>query len=397
VSTTTDTLILKISEDAYQGNAQYTIDVNGVQVGGTRTATASHSAGQSTVVTLTGNYGADPTVVVTFLNDAWGGAGLDRNLYVDGITYDGVVQTASAPLYSNGAQGFALHSGAKSTIAPKSTLALTDDTGATTTLATITSGTSTATAGTSYRLDGNVFQSVDSQGVANIRTDVFDQGIVALSVKDTGGASYHLSDFAKTTAELAGAAAGSLTVDGAAGGTLQIDSGNYTVSVAASGILNGTAAQNTFNITLGGSGNDSLLIDDSGTYGLSTNVIHAGTGTDRMVFMGAKYNTVYGGTGTDTVTADKGSNTFVAGTGTMTVTGGTGTDLYIYHATGGLLKVTDFSLSGGDTLTVDAALKASLHIASDGTGGTMISFGVAGHGIDLAGISSMTASQIHFA
>jgi hypothetical protein len=43
-----DSLVLKISQDAYQGPAQYTVSVDGVQVGGTFTASAWHSAGQST-------------------------------------------------------------------------------------------------------------------------------------------------------------------------------------------------------------------------------------------------------------------------------------------------------------------------------------------------------------
>ncbi len=84
-------LVLKISEDAWQGDAQYTIKVDGVQVGGTQTAHAAHGAGQSDVVTVLGNWGAGShSVAVSFLNDAWGGtAATDRNLYVDAISYDG--------------------------------------------------------------------------------------------------------------------------------------------------------------------------------------------------------------------------------------------------------------------------------------------------------------------
>ena len=102
VSTTigsgTDTLVLKISQDAYQGDAQYTVKLDGVQVGGTLTASASHTLGQSDTVTLKGNWGAAAhKVEVNFLNDAWGGsADLDRNLYVDGITYDGQALTSGA-------------------------------------------------------------------------------------------------------------------------------------------------------------------------------------------------------------------------------------------------------------------------------------------------------------
>ena len=100
-----DTLKLGISEDYYQGNAQYTVAVNGVQIGGTYTATALHSAGQDTYLTLNGFFGAAPTVTVTFLNDAWGGTcSTDRNLYVDSVTYNNVNQNQSAAFYWAGGQ-----------------------------------------------------------------------------------------------------------------------------------------------------------------------------------------------------------------------------------------------------------------------------------------------------
>ncbi|MCJ2011551.1 hypothetical protein MKK53_03285, partial [Methylobacterium sp. J-076] len=51
IGTGSDTLVLKLSEDAYKGDAQYTISVDGKQVGGTLTAHASHAAGQSDTIT----------------------------------------------------------------------------------------------------------------------------------------------------------------------------------------------------------------------------------------------------------------------------------------------------------------------------------------------------------
>ncbi|TPG33258.1 1,3-beta-glucanase, partial [Roseomonas nepalensis] len=86
-----DTMVLKISEDAWNGHAQYTVKVDGVAVGNGLTAAASHALGQSDTLTLKGSWGAGAhTVEVSFLNDAWGGsASTDRNLYVDGVTYNG--------------------------------------------------------------------------------------------------------------------------------------------------------------------------------------------------------------------------------------------------------------------------------------------------------------------
>ncbi|MCA1515880.1 family 16 glycosylhydrolase [Bradyrhizobium yuanmingense] len=86
-----DRLVFKISEDAYLGDALYTISVDGNQVGGTLTAHASHVAGQSDIVAVHGDWGAgDHTVLVHFLNDRWDGTpNTDRNLYVDSVSFNG--------------------------------------------------------------------------------------------------------------------------------------------------------------------------------------------------------------------------------------------------------------------------------------------------------------------
>ncbi len=100
---------LKVSEDAYQGDAQYTIAIDGVTIGGVRTATASHSSGKSEDVSVAGNFGPGPhTIGVTFLNDAYGGTpDTDRNLYVDALSYDGRTSVPpSAILYSAGTKSF---------------------------------------------------------------------------------------------------------------------------------------------------------------------------------------------------------------------------------------------------------------------------------------------------
>ena len=106
-----DQLIVHLSEQAYQGDAQYTIAVDGVQVGGVRSTNANHAGGVSESVVLNGSWGIGAhTVSVTFLNDAYGGnSTLDRNLYVDAITYDGVTSSPSnAALLNNGTVNFAI-------------------------------------------------------------------------------------------------------------------------------------------------------------------------------------------------------------------------------------------------------------------------------------------------
>jgi endoglucanase len=98
-----------MAEDAYLGNAEFSVTVNGQAVGGIMTVTALQDAGQEQAFTLPGNFGAGPVnVAVTFLNDA-NGPGGDRNLYVDGITYHGYAQANdTAPIYSDGTANFSV-------------------------------------------------------------------------------------------------------------------------------------------------------------------------------------------------------------------------------------------------------------------------------------------------
>ncbi len=100
----TDTLQLSLSEDAWQGDAQCVISIDGKVVGATQTITASHAQGKAQIVTLTGQWGPGAhDVGVQFINDAWGGtAATDRNLYVGRVTLDGQASTA-APIAQNAA------------------------------------------------------------------------------------------------------------------------------------------------------------------------------------------------------------------------------------------------------------------------------------------------------
>jgi uncharacterized protein YkwD len=107
--TGSDTLVIKIAQDHYQGDAQYTISIDGRQIGGTFTASALHSAGAADTLTLKGEWAAGAhRVEVKFLNDAWGGtATTDRNLYVEGATYNGqAVSGADLNLTSTGTKTF---------------------------------------------------------------------------------------------------------------------------------------------------------------------------------------------------------------------------------------------------------------------------------------------------
>lgn len=104
-----DVLVLTISEDAWQGDAQFNIAIDGTTISGVQTATASRAAGASQIFSFTGNWGTGPhTVGITFINDAWGGTpSTDRNLHVEQVAYNGITATgAPAALWSSGTAGF---------------------------------------------------------------------------------------------------------------------------------------------------------------------------------------------------------------------------------------------------------------------------------------------------
>jgi subtilisin-like proprotein convertase family protein len=107
----TDALVLQISEDAWQGDAQYTVSVDGNQIGDVLTASSSHADGQFDTVTAFGNWSpGSHAVSLDFLNDAYGGSpSTDRNLYVEGATYDGTsVPGSQLTFLTAGSAGFSV-------------------------------------------------------------------------------------------------------------------------------------------------------------------------------------------------------------------------------------------------------------------------------------------------
>ncbi len=92
-----DTLTLKITQNAYKGDAQYAVYVDGKQIGGTLTAQALRGSGQSDTIEVKGDWSAgNHNVSVKFLNDLYGGSrSTDRNLYVESATYNGAAVIGS--------------------------------------------------------------------------------------------------------------------------------------------------------------------------------------------------------------------------------------------------------------------------------------------------------------
>lgn len=104
----TDTLVLQIAQDAYRGNAQFTVSIDGKQVDGVFEASALKASGEVDTLTLKGNWGDGPhKITVTYINDKSGSDG-DRNLYLVGATYNGTqIGDAKANIWGNGSFNFA--------------------------------------------------------------------------------------------------------------------------------------------------------------------------------------------------------------------------------------------------------------------------------------------------
>jgi endoglucanase len=106
-----DNVTVALSEDAYDGDAQGLIKIDGTQIGGSQTITALNALGLSDQLTFIGDFGVGTQdISIQFINDAYGGSSaLDRNLYVDFISLNGTqIADTYAPLYANSTANFSL-------------------------------------------------------------------------------------------------------------------------------------------------------------------------------------------------------------------------------------------------------------------------------------------------
>lgn len=120
-------ITLSVSEDAWQGDAQFTVAVDGTKVGGTLTATTLHSSGDADVFTLTGGWSAGAhTVQIQFINDGYGGSSAtDRNLYVNSVAFNGTTASGTtSAMYSNATSSFTVGGSTATTASPADNLAL---------------------------------------------------------------------------------------------------------------------------------------------------------------------------------------------------------------------------------------------------------------------------------
>jgi len=99
-----DSIILQLSEDSQAGvDAQFTLNVDGQQIGGRQSVTADHASGQDETFTFLGNYAPGPhNITVTFNNNFSTAPTGDRNVYVDSVNYDGQsISNTTTPIYQS--------------------------------------------------------------------------------------------------------------------------------------------------------------------------------------------------------------------------------------------------------------------------------------------------------
>jgi len=470
-----DTIVLNLSEDAYRGDAQFVLTVDGKPVGPAQSVTALHKQGQTEAFTVKGDFGTGPHQFgVSYVNDLWGGTdATDRNLWIDSATFNGGRVENTVLLHANstalfGSPAFAQPSSpssAPSNAVPTSSglsqaapVAVTPTPvnapsaavppsnpsppvpvpgnavpgvsapsnpgqGGPAVPPTVGNGPDSVTLNLSETADGADAQfifTVDGQQVGPV------QSVTALHGQSQSQAFTFRGDWGAGTHQFGVAFANGL--DGS-NRHLYLD----TAAFDANHVANATEVTSGSPVTFGMAaiagppgepiglaapavkpGNTNAALPRPATGGavppsnpaqptskliasIDTQTLAFGSGTQSMSFASPVNLTITGGSGTGTVTATSGTNTFIAGTGSMDITGGSGASDFILHAGGGKLTVQDFLASKGDAITVDRALQPNFKQASDGHGGTLLTFGANQGSIDLIRVPSITPSNVHFA
>jgi len=341
-----DSIVLQISEDAYangdgtsdaNGDAKFTVSVDGRQIGGSFIATALHSAGQEQTVTINGAFGmGNHTVSVDFLNDAWAGtAATDRNLYVDSITANGADAGQSAALLSSGSQNLNVavpHAASTSGSNPLQAgsgpdsivLLVSEDTYANGDGTSDANGDAKFTVSVDGRQIGGVFiaSALHSAGQEQ-----------AVTLNGTFGTGNHTVgvDF----------------LNDAWAGTATTDRNLYVDSITADGTNAGQSA------ALLSSGSQDFVIAAGGS-----TASPAGSAETVMAFQG--YSIITTGAGDDTISIGGTGNVVNAGAGQNSITdGGSGNTIVVPSAGSGFDAVFGPVLQNGDTLDFRNALNAT--------------------------------------
>ncbi|MBL6081652.1 family 16 glycosylhydrolase [Belnapia sp. T18] len=350
-----DSLVLKLTQDHWQGSAQYTVKVDGVQVGGTFTASALRGSGQFDTLTLKGNWAAGAhKVEVNFLNDGWGGTSdTDRNLYVESATYAGLaVGGAALNLGRSGAQSFSFTEQPPADPFPPFNLVA--GTGSDSLVLKITQNAWSGSAQYTVKVDGvqvgGTFTASALRGSGQFDT---------LTLKGDWAAGAHKVDV-------------NFLNDGW-GGSVAQDRNLYVEGASYGGVAVSDA---------------SLFLGSTGMKSFS--FFEAPPPSDNLTLAGTAGNEVLTGKlGADTINGGGGADTITGGLGNDSLTGGADADVFVLKPGDGADVITDFRL-GEDRLSIatDGTFAVWQEAATvGGISGTLVHYGPgSGDTVMLAGV-----------
>ena len=165
--------MLKVCEGAYEGDARFTVSVDGTPVGGTETATL---LGATEDFTFLGNWGSGQHSVVVDFTNGLSDAGGSRNLFIEGMSYDGTaVSGSTANLWGGGTASFTVGT-AVAQAASSDTIQVTAANvaaGSTSSLSFVSSGNSDGTVSTAST--GSAVTGTDILAAAAASTDTSTQ------------------------------------------------------------------------------------------------------------------------------------------------------------------------------------------------------------------------------
>lgn len=336
-------ITLNVAEEAFQGDAEYTISVDNVPIGGTLTASANYAAGQSQTVIVEGSWTDDVhTLVVDFINDGYGGSTeTNRNLYVSLATPTDAVGAASLFLGYQGSQQIRVE--------PEATVTVSKDNSPPFIPPVSTPPVSTppiSTTGNPLSVTGGAGTS-GGTGISPVAPVPVTQPInpVATTLGSSGGTV------------LLPAPGSASTVSGATGmGTLPggtaVLAGMDTVSTVLAYpdyIVSQTAASTTYLTPKAAAILTTATSLSNVVYSQGVDTIDA-QGASDLVFASGPSATVTGGSGTLIFVAGGGSYVAGGGTGTDILYGGTGTSVLTGTSGSGSILVSgngNVTLSGG--------------------------------------------------
>jgi Ca2+-binding RTX toxin-like protein len=351
-----DVVRIGISGNAWKGYPLYVVLVNGVQVGDVREAYAQRSLGQVEYIDVRGDFGVTgQTVSVRFLNDAWGGSSaLDRNLWVESVSFNGTNLNRVATLGSSGATAtFQVGSGVAPATTPETlpdyvvtppptttpTTPPADTLPEPTTPPTVIGDALSVGSGPSVvrvGLSGDAYN-------GNARATILIDGVVVATDVDVVAARARNEVQYVDVRGTFNAATHAVVVRFANdlwGGTADTDRNLYLLSISVNGASIGASAALYSNRDVRFEFAPATLPPPST---LGTGTVNADT-----LIGDANANELRGLDGNDSLSGGDGADTLDGGAGADTMSGGAGNDVYVVESTGD--RVVEAANGGIDTV-----------------------------------------------